>query len=124
MSFSRPQFSQQAITSISLFEYPLQELTVCLANGSTKPFSQYCQLRLTVILSFNPATGGCPLEWLEESGYKKSEIEIKAAYIADYGGSNRQYFVIHSSEMNFEWILFLVNYITQYCYLNFSLNTG
>ena len=46
--------------------------------------------------------GGGGQKWLEESGSKKSEIEIKAAYIADYGGSHRQYFVIHSSEMNFE----------------------
>ena len=66
--------------------------------------------------------GGGGWKWLEESGYKKSEIEIKAAYIADYGGSHRQYFVIHSSEMNFEWILIGLKYFTQYCYLNFSLN--
>ena len=73
-SHSRPQFSQQAITSISLFEYPLQELTVCLANGLVEPLSQYCQLRLTVILSFNPATGGCPLESFAEGEQKISEI--------------------------------------------------
>ena len=69
-------------------------------------------------------TGGRGQKWLEESGYKKSEIKLKAAYIADYGGSHRQYFVIHSSEMNFEWIVIGLKYFTQYCYLNYSLNKG
>ena len=71
------------------------------------------------------ATGGCPLEWLEESAVTKSEIEIESAYIAPcsaLAGLHRQYFVIHSSEMNFEWIVIGLKYITQYCYLNYSLN--
>ena len=49
-----------------------------------------------------PTQGGIPLEWLEESAVTKFKIETESAYIADYGGSHRQYFVIHSSEMNFE----------------------
>ena len=80
-------------------------MTVWLAEALSPvilSFSIDSQCKKATPEFLTPAQGWIPLEWLEEIAVKKSEIEIKAAYIADYGGSHRQYFVIHSSEMNFE----------------------